>query len=113
MNLPGSQDAVIEEKKLTDYLLSEVHPVGKSKARYFRALGYREMNADLLKEGFKGIANSNQVREAINTPFGMKYVIDGRLNTPIGIVAWVRTVWIIESGELFPRFVTAYPINEP
>ncbi|MBI4596536.1 MAG: hypothetical protein HY730_09225 [Candidatus Tectomicrobia bacterium] len=112
MNLPKNQDAVIPYKKLTDYLLSEAHPVGKAKAQYFRTLDYRETNADLPRDGLKAIAHSNQVSETISTPFGMKYVIDGHLNTPIGIKAWVRTVCIIETREVFPRFVTAYPIDD-
>lgn len=112
MKLPKNQDAVIPYEKLIDYLLSETHPVGKAKAQYFKALGYQETNADILRDGLKAIANSNQVSETINTPFGIKYVIDGHLNAPIGIKAWVRTVWIIEMREVFPRFVTAYPIDE-
>ena len=60
-------------KKLIEYLLSEAHPVGKAKAQYFRGLGYRETNADLLKDGLKATANSNQVSETIRSP--LRYFI--------------------------------------
>jgi hypothetical protein len=44
------------------------------------------------------------------TQYGVNYVVDGSLATPIGITVNVRTVWIIEAGEEEPRFVTAHPL---
>lgn len=39
MKLPRNREAIVPELKLTDYLLSETHPVGRAKAKFFRALG--------------------------------------------------------------------------
>jgi hypothetical protein len=39
----------------------------------------------------------------------MRYIIDGILITPDGRNPMVRSVWFIETGEITPRFVTAYP----
>jgi hypothetical protein len=111
MKLPRNLEAIVTESKLTGYLLSETHSVGRTKARYFRALGYSERNLVRLKEAVIAVAVTGEVAESISTPFGMKYVIDGDLDAPAGIRARVRTVWILESGEDLPRFVTAYPTS--
>jgi hypothetical protein len=45
------------------------------------------------------------------TPFGTKYLIEGRISGPTGTAAAIRSVWFVETGERFPRFVTAYPLR--
>lgn len=112
MKLPKNLEAIVPESKLAGYLLSETHSVGRTKAKYFRALGYSERNLVRLKEAFIAVAVTGDVTELISTPFGTKYVVDGDLDAPAGIRARVRTVWILESGEDLPRFVTAYPAGE-
>jgi hypothetical protein len=112
MKLPRNLEAVVPERKLTGYLLSETHSVGRTKAKFFRELGYGEENLIRLKEALIAVAVTSDVTESISTPFGTKYVVDGELDAPAGIRARVRTVWIIESGEDLPRFVTAYPTGE-
>ena len=59
--LPNHEQAYIPEPKLTKYLLSETHAVGKSKAKYFRSLGYTEANADQLADGLLMIAKSEPI----------------------------------------------------
>jgi len=112
MKLPKNQEAIVPERKITGYLLSENHPVGKAKAKYFKSLGYSERNAAHMKEALAAIALMNEVTEVISTPFGTKYIVDGGLATPSGIRARVRTVWIVEAEGDIPRFVTAYPRDE-
>jgi hypothetical protein len=112
MKLPRNLEAVVPENKLTGYLLSETHPLGRSKAKYFRALGYSERNLVRLKEALVAIAVTGDVIEVISTAFGTKYVVQGDLAAPTGIRARVLTVWILETGEDLPRFVTAYPTGE-
>jgi hypothetical protein len=43
------------------------------------------------------------------SPHGQKYVVVGTVQSPTGRTALVQTVWIIESDDDRPRFVTAYP----
>lgn len=112
MKLPRNRDAVILDGKLAAYLLSDTHPVGKAKAKYFRSLGYSIANADQLKDDLIAITTSNEVTETIDTPFGTKYVIDGNIISPTRIRARVRTIWIFERGEVYPHLVTAYPIDK-
>jgi len=112
MKLPRNQEAVVPEEKVTGYLLSQSHPVGKTKARYFRRIGYNEKNVERLMEDLIRIAVSNAVSEEVDTRFGIKYIVDGHVISPTGIRARLPTVWIIETGENLQRFVTAYPAGE-
>jgi hypothetical protein len=93
-----------------DYLLSEMHPVGKSKAKFFRLLGFDSNNADRLEQGLLHIAHTEMVTDTFTTQHGVKYVIDGTLDTPSNNEVRIRTVWIIEHEMTEPRFVTAYPV---
>ncbi len=110
MELPNREKAYIPLSKLKDYLLSETHSVGKSKAKLLRSLGFNETNVDLLKQGLISIAHSGDVKEAISSLHGVKYIINGLLKTPDGGSIKMRTIWIIDKGHERPRFVTAYPL---
>lgn len=46
MRVPNRDHAYVPERKLTGYLLSRSHPVGTSKARFFRGLGFDESNVE-------------------------------------------------------------------
>ena len=109
MKLPFGAKAHIPASKLGGYLLSHTHPTGRSKAVFFRSLGFDDTNVSDLEQGLLMIGRSEDVVTTIASSYGIKYVIDGYLMSPRGTLARVRTVWIIESGEEQPRFVTAYP----
>ena len=109
MFLPRREDAYIPPSKIDSYLLSKTHAVGKSKAKFFRTLGFNEGNTNLLEQGLLAIARSEVVKETASLPYGTKYIIDGSLTTPNGKSVNVRTIWIIEAEDEKPRFVTAYP----
>jgi hypothetical protein len=110
MKLPNRERAYIPSLKLYDYLLSKTHPVGRWKARFFRALGFDVTNVDVLKQQLIAIAHSEDVKDVMPSEYGTKYVIEGSLQIPAGGFVRVQTVWIIETGQDYPRFVTAYPV---
>ena len=110
MMLPNYENAYLPDSKLTGYLLSETHAVGKAKGKYFRSLGYTENNVDQLKEDILMIAKSYEITNKFETNFGLKYTIIGRLSTPNGSVVRITTVWVVEPPDDRPRFVTAYPV---
>ncbi len=112
MQLPKRGRAYVPPGKLMSYLLSETHAIGKSKARFFRALGFDETNVTQLEEGLLAIARTGKVEDVINSSHGAKYVVDGSMKAPKGGVVRVRTIWIMETEQESPRFVTAYPIEE-
>ena len=55
------------------------------------------------------IARTEDVLEVKETPYGTKYIMDGDLLAATSRSARIRTVWIIETGDDRPRFVTAHP----
>ena len=58
------------------------------------------------------IAQNTQVADSERSLYGTKYMIDGVLDTPNGVMIRIRTIWIIEKGQETPRFITAYPIEK-
>jgi hypothetical protein len=51
------------------------------------------------------------VAETLQDADGVTYVIEGGLKTPSGRQPGVRSVWLVETGELAPRFIIAYPLQ--
>ena len=108
MRLPNRENAFIPREKPTEYLLSETHPTGRSKARFFHAAGFGATKVNILEQALISIAQNEQIEYVETSAHGTKYVIDGSLTSPNGDVIQIRTVWIIEIGHSAPRFVTAY-----
>jgi hypothetical protein len=109
VRIPNADAAVIDAPKLSGYLLSRSHPVGRFKAPFFEALGYsaaswRRLDADLRAQHLAAEALPGQ-----SSPFGQKYEVHATLTGPGGRSAQVVSVWVVRTGEEFPRFVTAYP----
>lgn len=111
MKLPNRKNATIKREKLTNYLLSLTHEKGKSKAKFFRGLGFNEANIVEFEQALLKIGQSNEVIEVDKTSSGyvIKYVIDGLLTSPSGKLVKVRTIWGIKSGEGIPELISAYP----
>ncbi len=110
MRLPNADEAHVDRAKLEHYLVSQSHPIGRSKARFFRGVGFNESNLVMLEQTLIGIAGAEEIVETTASAYGTKYIVDGSIATPSGDQARLRTVWIIEEGQGRPRFVTAYPI---
>jgi hypothetical protein len=109
MELPNGDEASVPDRKLREYLLSETHPVGKAKARFWRSNGFDDHNLEALREALIAIARSGEMVAALPSPHGVKYVVEGMLYTPLDSSVRVQTVWIVESGQVIPRLVPAYP----
>jgi len=56
MKLPNYQNALVPIEKLENYLLSDIHPTGRSKAIFLKNLGYDGNNTELLARAFLTIA---------------------------------------------------------
>jgi hypothetical protein len=108
LSLPNADDAVIDPRKLADYLLARSHPVGRHKARFFEALGFAADRAEILERALRDHAKQLDSITTQDTSFGTKYIADGMLRGPI-TAAHVHSIWIVERGTAVPRFVTAYP----
>jgi len=109
MKLPNKENAFIPKSKIKDYLLSDTHPSGRSKSKFFRMVGFNETNIEILEQFLLKIAQTFEVTSEEISSHGKKYIIDGIISTPIGRDVSIRTVWIIEHEDDRPRFITAYP----
>jgi hypothetical protein len=109
MWLPNADQAVVEERKITEYLMSESHPDGASKAMFFSGFGFKIARWQELAESLRLLARVSPVSEVRETPYGRRFVVRGRLDTPSGRRPTVRTVWVLEPGAPAPRLVTAFP----
>jgi hypothetical protein len=112
MKLPSAQKAIVPKSKITDYLLCLTHTNGHSKAKFFLNHGFSLADWQEMAEALKDLAQRNEVINVEKTPFGMRYVIDGKINTPNQRNPFIRTVWFIEDEQTIPIFVTAYPQQE-
>lgn len=109
MKLPNAEAAQLDQDKLRRYLLSETHPIGRWKARFFRGIGFDETNLTPLERSLIEIAKTEEIVESVVTRHGTKYVVEGLVRAPSGNQVRLRTVWIVDAGQDRPRFVTAYP----
>jgi hypothetical protein len=107
--VPNRDQAIIDPIKVSDYLLSEIHPVGRSKARFFKRFGFREHAPEALAQALLAHVQDWPAAAIEVSPYGTKYRVEGRLISPDGRNPRVGTVWIILDGEIIPRFITAFP----
>ena len=109
MKLPNSDIALVEEDKITGYLLNPAHPDNGGKAPFFLSLGFTLENWQALALALRKVAQNFPVTKRMESPHGVKYVLDGNLESPGGTAHGIRTIWIIDKGLDVPRLVTAYP----
>lgn len=50
-----------------------------------------------------------RVVSVVDTSFGSRFSVEGRLECPDGRRPQIRTVWQLDKGEVAPRLITAYP----
>jgi hypothetical protein len=108
----SAEDAVIEPSKLRDYLLSDEHPDGRSKARYLAQLGYERQSWSRLAEDLRRQILTLDARQLGESRWGSKYEILGLLRGPNGRAAGIRSIWIVLPHERQARFVTLTPWKE-
>ncbi len=109
--LPHIDAAFIPAKKIVNYLLSDAHEAGRDKANFFKHFGFTSEAWEILARALRQHAAQHEITKIEPSPFGSRYVIEGSLQTPSGRVPQVRVVRFIDTGEIVPRFVTAYPLK--
>ncbi len=111
MKLPNYERAIVPQKKITEYLLSLVHPDGKSKAKFFLKFGFTVDDWEIMATSFINHAAHHELAKIEPSPFGNRYVIEGEIISPDGTNPEVRSVWFIATGDDTPRLVSAYPLD--
>jgi hypothetical protein len=109
VKLPGAERAFVDPAKVRDYLLDPDHPVGHSKARFFGALGFTRARWPALYQVLLDLAVHGRATIGDPSPHGQKYEVHATITGPGQREACLVTVWIVLSGEDFPRLVTAFP----
>ena len=107
--LPGLDAAVVEDAKLTGYLLHAGHPKGAAKAKFLVSFGFSLLRLDEVREAFLAHARQNDVSGMQHSAFGTMYEIDGPLPSPDGCDPVVRVVWMQDIGAVAPRLITMVP----
>lgn len=108
MKLRNADRAIIEPRKLHDYLLSLAHPLGRFKAQFFAKLGYSSDTWRRLANDLREQHLTQDARTLSPNEYGVKYEIVAPLKGPLGPAVSVVSVWFIPKGGSVPRFVTAY-----
>jgi hypothetical protein len=109
MMLPNSHLALIEREKVAGYLLNPKQPDNGGKAAFFVALGFSSDGWETLADALRKLVLTAHVSREMETGHGIKYIVEGEIEGPLGKTASVRTIWIVDAGTSFPRLVTAYP----
>jgi hypothetical protein len=108
MRLPNATSAILDIRKITNYCLDGDHPLGRHKARVFRAaLGLTIADAGWFRgEILLGVQDAEAVElERIDSACGLASIwCSGDMDAK----AVVRTVWIVADSMAAPRFVTCW-----
>lgn len=112
MKLPNADQAVVEREKIVDYLLNNAHRYGASKARFFAGFGFQAEKWEQLAQALRRHGQTHSVKRMQETGFGPRYQVEGELNAPDGRAPRVRSVWQLDRGEVAPRLITAYPLED-
>ena len=108
MKLPHPSLAVVDIRKLRDYCLDPEHPRGRHKARVFAsALGLTAQDAPMLQQKLLDVASTHEATPTMEDEYGIRYLIDFEMENQAGH-ATIRSTWIVQRGEAFPRLVTCY-----
>jgi hypothetical protein len=109
MKIPNAVDAIIEEVKLTEYLLNANHRRGSSKARLLISLGYSARDWQCLDQDIRRQHLAADFVEQRDTAWGQRYDIVAPLTGPIGDTVMFHSIWQIDLGSAQPRLITMYP----
>ena len=109
MKLPNAGRAVVDERKISQYLLSRSHPIGRFKAAVFAAAGFQVEDSHEFSRQLQSIALSGEAELGRKGEFGQKYLIPGVLTGKAGASLEVVTVWIVGAKNDAPQLVTVYP----
>jgi hypothetical protein len=111
--LPNIDAAIVEDAKLTEYLLNPAHPRGAAKARFLARFGFDAAHPELARAAFLEHARQHDISVSQQTRFGTIFEVDGPLPSPDGRNPDVRTVWMLEDGAMAPRLITVVPRPRP
>lgn len=109
MKLPNNNLSFVADNKITDYLLSDIHAIGKYKADFFKRFGFDIADIDTFKGSLIQHSIDRDIVKTKGSDLGIKYELKCEIKTPDERNPCIVTVWIVEIGMKEPKLVTAYP----
>ena len=109
MRLPNAEQACVDRAKVVDYLLSTEHEKGRDKAEFFLRFGFSEERWEDLADALRVHGASHEAVMEREDEFGVRYSVDGMLESPDKRNPGVKSVWMIDKGSSNPRLISAYP----
>lgn len=108
VSLPNPERAVVDVDKLVRYALNPVHPTGRHKARVFAAsLGLTAAHAKVLADALKSAAATESAVLLRMDGYGAHYRLEFMMSHN-DRRRLVRSLWIVRSGEDYPRLVSVF-----
>jgi hypothetical protein len=107
-HLPDFDQLIVDEIKLTTYLLNASHEDGASKARFFLKRGFKAADWKTFAKALMTHGANQTVTDIETTKHGKKFTVECRLETPDGKNPCILSVRIQAKGKA-PRLVTAHP----
>jgi hypothetical protein len=98
---------VIQDRKLTDYLL--VYQDEDDKSEFLALAGYRIQNWQRLKQDILKAVEDCEIEMVIPTDWGTRFRMRSRWEGLNGRVLRVVTVWQQDEGSDVIRLLTLYP----
>lgn len=109
MRVPFAENAEIDIRKLTEYVLNLGHANGKHKAiLWSSALGVTVDDAEELSAVLLDAVRFNDATIGKFDRHGQRYTVDFLFEWR-GKSAIIRSGWIISRGSAIPRLTTAFP----
>lgn len=109
MRVPFAENAEIDIRKLSDYVLNPGHANGRHKAiLWSSALGITAEDAAELSAALLDAVIANNAAIGKVDYYGQRYTVDFLLEWR-GKNAIIRTCWIVSCGSKTPRLTTAFP----
>jgi hypothetical protein len=112
VQVPNADQAIIAPEKIMRYLLVPEHPQNQGKAAFFLRFGFTRGRWQVLAAALAEHVRAHEIEHIIPEVGRTKYTVVGSLRMPDGRSPLVRTVWQVDVGSAFPRFITAYPHEE-
>lgn len=109
MKLPNPQRAVVDVRKVREYLLPRSHPIGRFKAAFFARAGFHAGNWAELSAALRNLAHEGEAVLGDADEYGQRYLVPGTLKGPTGVDLEVTAVWILPGPDAPPRLVTVFP----
>ncbi len=106
--VPNADRAVVDIRKLRDYVLNATHERGRHKARVFGSIFHlTAADAESFRDYLLRIVRTHDAQLYAKLNYGQLY----RMDLPLiwnQISADVRIIWIVRENEDFPRFVSCF-----